>query len=216
MPISLSTNALVELSQLKSELGISGDSENDNLNRIINSISQQIEKYVGRKLYYEADIEEKVAGYGTNFLMVSRTPLISIDSITYSDATEDSNNYEIHGDGNSGLIYRPGGWVNTSESFNTYAGDPIAGTNRKTYTITYTGGYITQKQDTDGVGTRNLPYDIEDAALILSVSRYRKTGSSLGVKSESLLSGEVTYFDSSAHGIPEIVKSILNPYREIV
>jgi len=36
---------------------------------------------------------------------------------------------------------------------------------RPIYLVTYTGGWITPKQDDDGVGTRDLPWDVEQAVL---------------------------------------------------
>lgn len=216
MAISLADNALIELDHLKDELSISGSGEDDKLSRIINSASQQIEKYIGRILYYEADIVEKSAGFGTSFLLTKRTPLHSISSITYDGDTVDSDNYEIHGDGGSGQIYRKSGWNWTAQSIASPSYDPLPGTEQKLYQITYTAGWITAKQETDAVGTRTLPYDIEDAALLLSISRYRNLGSSMGIQSESLLGGKVRYFDSANRGMPQVVKAMLDPYRDIV
>lgn len=214
MPISLATNALLETATLETELGIAAGTMDDVLNRIINRVSDQIQNYIGRELYYEEDIAESITGSPSTILQVKRTPMHSIASITYDGSTIDSSNYEIHST-NAGQIYRPSGWTWTAEVANSPSGDPLPGTERKLYVVTYTAGYITAKQETDGAGSRTLPWDIEDAATMLAVMRYRQIGKSLGVQEESLLSGRIRYFDSANASIPQSIKDILDTYADV-
>ena len=223
MAVSLATNALTTLDTVKGELGITDASQDDTLTRYINMASDFAEQYCATEFFYEEDIEEKVAGYGSMFLQVSRVPLLSIDSISLGGDDLDSDNYEIHPDGAEGRIYFLSGTTWTAASLDVIDTTTLPGSERREYIVTYTGGYITPKQEDEAVGTRTLPWDLEDACISMVNNRYAMKGKDSGVKSEKLLSWAVTYGDSGTSGqsrgrsfVSQDVIDVLDNYRKVV
>ena len=92
------------------------------------------------------------------------------------------------------------------------------GTEEYYYKITYTAGYITQPQDDAAVGTRSLPYDLEDACIQYCAQRYRTKGRDKSIKQEKLLSASVTYENSSGDGsdIPATIRAMIDHYKRVV
>jgi len=212
MTVSLAANALTELAAVKTELGITGSSDDDYLNRAINAASDFVEAYCGRVFYWDDDITEALKGFGDYHLVVSRKPLDTIIAITYDGSTVDSGNYEIH-DADAGIIFAPGRWNNTAYRDTTPTQDPIEGTNRKLYSVNYKAGYVTPKQETDDPTlTRNLPWSLEQACIDLVTAQYRSKGSDKNIKSERLMSWSVVYGDQA---IPPSIKTVLDSYMVI-
>ena len=225
MAVALATNALTTLETAKSELGITGTSEDDTLSRYINAASDFCEKYCKVSFYYDAAVVEKVAGYGSTFLAVSRVPLLSVASIEYRGDEVSSDNYEVHGDGENGFIYASGGWNWTTATSTLLNTSIIPGYERKSYTVTYEGGYITPKQEDEAVGTRTLPWDLEGACLGLVSNQYAAQGKDTSVQSEKLMSWSVSYGGGLGTGggggrgrsvVSQYVLDILNQYRKPV
>lgn len=212
--MALASNALTTLATAKSELQLTGSCDDSYLERLINAASDFVEQYTGRSFYNEAAKVEKVAGYATAFLTVSKSPLNSIASITFDGETVAAADYEIHNAG-AGMIWKRGGWVWTAPRRQDITDPPLPGYERRLYQVTYDGGYITPNQ----VGTRDLPYDLEDAALRLVAMRYRQRGRDPSIVSERLLSWSASYDKGSggsetAPGIPPDVVSILDRYKQ--
>lgn len=225
--MALTSAALTTLANVKTELGITASTWDTTIERMIEVVSDQIANYCGRTLHYSAAEAEKVIGSGEAFLVVTRTPLLSITSITYDGATVSSSNYAIHGDGKSGLIYSDYGWVWTALGTGGASSEPYPGAEEKRYIVTYAGGYITPQQVADdGALTRSLPYDLEDAAIRMAAARYRKQGVDLSVASRKLGDAAESYFDGAsaglsgglgkASGIPAEIETILNRYKRAV
>lgn len=209
----LTSNALTTLQTVKDELEITDTSQDATLERLINAASDAIERYCERAFHYEEDIVEKVAGYGTPFIVVSRTPIISISSIKIGDSTLDSSEYELTG---GGLIYRLNGtWGWSAQYAEGIVYEQIAGTEEQNIAVTYTGGYVTQNQeDNDPTLTRSLPYDLEEACITAVVALYSRIGERADVKRESLMSASYEY--DRATGLPTIVLDMLMPYKKVV
>jgi len=219
MPVAIAANALTNLASVKAELGIAtGDtSQDDFLTRAINSASALIERYCNRPFSYAAAEVEKLAGYGTTRLVVKRTPLKTITSIAFDGATILATDYAIE-DAEAGFIFRRTGWLWTASNISGVVYAPYPGSEEKLYQVTYAGGYVTPAQvDAAPVPpppapVRDLPYDLEDAAIRLAVQRYHDKGSELGISSESLMSYSVSYGGKSVNGIPEEIATLLNGY----
>ncbi len=68
-------------------------------------------------------------------------------------------------------------------------------------------------------GTRDLPYDLEDACILLVAKRFRRKGKDPGIKSKKLMSYAVTYggqgAGDSVMGIPAEIAHMLNPYKRL-
>lgn len=146
MSVALTSNALTTLATLKSVLGISGSTEDDNLNRAINVASQRIQNFLNRKLYYQAVTDEPQPGNDATMLYVDVYPIVSLTSITEDDATVAATSYEVS-DADHGEIYRSSGlWSWNGRSYNSINRDPAWDDETYNYyKITYTGGYVLPK-----------------------------------------------------------------------
>jgi hypothetical protein len=110
--MAVPTGSLTTLTNVKTELSISSSSDDSYLERLIGAATGLISSYTKRTFHYGTAITEYVHGFGTPHLKVSRTPIVSITSITYDGSTIDSDDYEVRGsDANAGIIYKPSCWV---------------------------------------------------------------------------------------------------------
>jgi hypothetical protein len=209
----LAANALTTLQTVLDELSLTGDgsSQDARLIRYINAASTAIESYCNRSFYRESAKVEKVAGYRSVILQVSKRPLNSIASITFDGDTVDSDNYEIHGNGDLGQIYGVGGWLWTAVLREDIVSAPMPGSERLLYEVTYDGGYYTPEQ---GAGTPALPDDLEDACIQMVTGRWQSKGRDPNLKSEKLTTWAATY-DNDPSGIPANVRLILDRYAEV-
>jgi hypothetical protein len=205
--MSLNANALTTVAAVQAVTGMSGITT-PVAERLINAASAFLEgpRGIARKLYQDSAIVVKVAGYGDPYLRVSQTPINSVTSITYDGSTVDVSDYEID-DAGEGLIYLSGGATWTAPRASGLISNlPLAGMERRLYTITYDGGWITPAQG----GSATLPADIEEACLQLVVSGYRKDGQDQAIASERIMSTSVTYRPDS---VPQFVTDVTGSYR---
>ena len=204
--MALNSNALTQISTVETELSLTADAQDAELTRYIDTASDQIERYVNRKLYYGSAIIEKVAGSGDAFLWISRTPLSSITSVVWlgDSSTITGSTYEIW-EADQGNLYRSAGWNDTK----------ISATDYTRYQVTYVGGWITPQQDADdGALTRNLPWDLETACISMVVGLWRQKGADRTIRSESVLNTSVNY-ERHAGGIDPSVRAILDSYKRM-
>lgn len=190
--MALVTGSLVTLATVKTELGISSSTDDAYLERVIAASTDTISAFCRRTFHYETGIVEKVSGSATPYMTLAKAPLVSIASITYDGSTVDSTDYEIH-DAKAGLVYNKGTWIWYATGGAGITHLPKVGTERKMYTVTYTGGYITAAQDNGTTLIRNLPYDLEDACVQLVNYRYKARARDMSIASESLLNASVSY-----------------------
>lgn len=150
----LSAHALTTLEELKSELLISGNTEDSYLARLINSASDAIRSYCGRDFAKDRRTEKR-SGSGTPLLLLPLYPIAEVDSVIVDGAALSPDSYDI--DAKMGALIRVGGiWPASSE---------------RNITVTYTGGYVTPVQAAaDPDLTRNLPYDIEEACIVTAAT----------------------------------------------
>jgi len=206
----LAQNALTTLDAVKDDLGITDPRCDSRLERAINVASGFIERYTGRIFYRNTAIVEKIAGFGGHALMVNRTPINSIASITFDGITVNAADYSI-GDALAGTIHSNGGWSWTAHTARNISSSPIPGTERLLYTVTYDGGWYTPKQQDDtSANTRALPWDLEEVAIELSRLSWHAKSRNPGIASEKLLSWSASYSEGQ---IPSHVKSTLDVYR---
>lgn len=204
--MALATNALTTIANAEAELGLTSGAQDALLTRYIDTASDQIERYVNRKLYYGASIIEKVAGSSDAFLYISRTPLSSVTSIVWlgDSSTVTASDYEIW-ETDQGKIYKSSGWNNAKISANEF----------ERYQVTYVGGWITPQQDADdGALTRDLPFDLETACINMIVGLWRQKGADRTIRSESILGTSVSY-ERHQDGIDPSVRSILDSYKRM-
>lgn len=144
---------LTTVTRVKSELGVTSTSYDSLLGDIVDRASAAVESYCHRTFAREV-VSETTPGFGGIHLQVTRTPLISVSSITQNSNTVDSTGYSI-ADANKGWIYRRDGWDWTAQVHEglhaTWAwmdhGFPLARTEEPQFTVAYTGGYIMPEEN---------------------------------------------------------------------
>lgn len=223
--MALTVIALTTVPELESELGVTPGTEVRALERAIQVASAEVARIAGRVLYRVASAVDRVKGYGNARLVLPRAPVVSIASIALlaDDGTVletfDSSTYELE-NAEAGIVYRALGWPWTLTEASGVDGGAVAGSERAALRVTYTAGWITPWQADPSfpggaVGSRDLPYDIEDAVIQAAVSRYRSRGRDAGVKSERLGEEAVTYADVSQGGswLPPAAYRVAQAYR---
>lgn len=192
--MALASNALTTVATAEDVLSISSGTETTRLQRMINVASDIVENYIGRVLYRNTAITEKVGGEPGPILFLARPPINSITSISYSGAALSTDSYEIH-EANAGQVYAIGGsWVSTTAFLGDIGSTIYPGYERRLYTVVYDGGWYTPAQeDTTPANTRALPYDIEEATLAIVAYLRRSMGRDPSVSGESLLGSSISY-----------------------
>lgn len=226
--MTLSSNALCTLADLKTELGITVTTFDTTLERMIESSTAAIEKYCGRPqgFHWETARVDNVKGFGTVILHVPKTPLLSIASIVFdpddANDTVAATEYRID-NAQQGRIYRENGWLWTVAFGEAILTHPLPGTEESLFRVTYAGGFKTANQvgtNPPGLGVtgpRTLPYDLEDACITLAALRYRWAARDPAVNSERLLSWGASYNSDRGAGsiVPRDVAGVLDGYARV-
>jgi len=215
---------LTTLDVVKTELKISlPDVSQDNvIERLIKVAGDIVETYCGRNFEYKENVVERVVGWGTPYIEVSRTPLIELISVDFLPpfvgevvSSTDLENFEIF-DSHGGVIIS--NFFNFPWGARAHGGmvrDPLPGTERKNIEVVYSGGYITpQMVREDEDLERTLPFDLEQAVIDTVVGLFKQRGSDKNIVSEQLMSARLTYDRSNV--IPESVRDTLKHYRRII
>jgi len=159
------------------------------LEELINSVTDFMERYCGRRFYKTTYTALLVDGNGTAYLFLDNYPIISVATIhSYSvftaDVLYDSNYYKIYA--SEGYIYRALRW-------------PYGQKNIK---ITYDAGYDF------AVG---IPPELEYICNSMVKMRFNNEGKS-GIKSEKMGGYSVTYSEES---MPQDIRVKLNQWRKL-
>jgi hypothetical protein len=193
---------LTTLARLKQELDISGSAHDVLLAAKLDEASSDIEAALGYRLARESVIETfwPVGGdMALEYLMLDRTPVASIDSVTRDAAAVDASLWRV--DPDTGQIYA----VDAS-------GYPCGWLIRQSLAIAYTGGWILP-----GETGRNLPAGIEGAAIELVADYWAATGRDPSVRSETIPGVISTDYWVGAIGeegeLPPRVQMKLAPFR---
>jgi hypothetical protein len=222
MPTTTPTmqSALTTLHRVKEELGLElTDASHDAyLQFLINAATTSIEKFTGRKFAQETLVEH-VPGYGSTRIMVSRTPIVEINEIRVGEppvdpAVIDPTTYAIE-DRHAGLIRRINfTWRYTGFSRQWIERERLPGTEAPTIAVDYKGGYVTPKMaEDDPELQRDLPYDLENAALMLITTRFATRGERRDIVTERVMSASFTYSRSE---LPQEVVDILHHYERVM
>lgn len=145
--MAVAANALTTLARVKAELGITDALKDALLEGWINDASEAIERRCGRK-FQRAEVLEKLRGTGTQSLLLSRTPVVSVTSVEVDGTMLEDDDYEID-DGGAGILNRESGWPTSGESCVGIAWTPVPGTGKRNIEVTYTAGYVTPGQATE-------------------------------------------------------------------
>lgn len=211
----LTASALTTLAALKAELSLSSSAEDAYLASLIERASARLVSLCGgRQWHYDQAITEKVASWGSPFLLLTRRPVWSVASVEL-EGVAFTDEYYIENALAGVLARKQSVWPSTALRVGI-EGEPMAGAERRLYTVVYAGGWVTPSQATPEL-PRTLPHDIEEAALALAVQTYRQRGRDLTIQSKKLLSASVTYATGEAAStLPAVVSSVIAAYGEVI
>ena len=192
--MSLATFALTSVANVREVVGSAVDT--DRIERAIMAVSEAFAKYTGRDLHYGASVTEFHVGHAQEDLYLRRRAIVSVSSVyIYSEAqtvaTIDSvlpgalvmeTVYRSDALDALGVLKRFGRWPIGCSTWGDLTGQPNLTDRSPNIRVVYTGGYITPQQATDGVGTRTLPYDLEEACIREATGRL--TRPTPGLKAE--------------------------------
>jgi hypothetical protein len=154
MAITVTTAArstrLTRVENVQSDLGITTDTVL--IERLIDEASAAIESYCHRPFAREA-YTETLAGYGSNKLMLSRTPIVGTPSALLFDSNV-LTDFSV-ADANAGLLYRRGGFAWTAQTFPGLSagggfldlGSPLPRSEEPLYAVDYIAGYLLPDQN---------------------------------------------------------------------
>lgn len=165
MSITVDTAApskdLTTLPNVKGVLGLDMSEDAYILQRI-RRISSAIERHC-RRVFARETVTETLPGNGRTLLLLSRTPIVSISSLTIDgDAQTAPDDYSIR-DREVGSLFREKGWPSSEYDRGSFTPQ---GSNqfKESISVTYVGGYVLPSfADVDDPVT--LPPEIEDAAI---------------------------------------------------
>lgn len=178
--------------------GNAGD--DDQVIRWIREASDLLRSGAGREFYWQSGYTERTDARDAPEIFVrDHVPIDSISKIVRQNdpstggTTVDSDTYEAAKDGLGTVRRVHGVWLSTAMGRAGPVGGRQPGTEQPILKVTYDGGWKTPEQDTQGVGTRDLPWDVEGAVLSHVELKWHRNGQSPGVKSLSMADGSITY-----------------------
>jgi len=201
------TTKLTTLDTVKAELGIADNTQDALLNTLIEQASSFIKNYCERE-FGRATYREFVPSYGNQYLVLSQTPIQSVEYIKLMDYEIPQSNYLILKD--KGMIYSRYGWSWEILLYGkTVTSIPIPGSEIPIYEVKYTAGYVLPSETTDG---ERLPTIIERVCIDLVKIYYYSAQRDVSIGSERFGDYSVTYKENR---IMEIA-NILDSYRRVI
>lgn len=214
---------LCTLADLKRKLNITVDEFDEDLDDLIEAASAFISNYTGRTFGRET-VVESIAGGGKPYLLLERTPIVSLDEVLYDDFAITAVSIQ---DDRAGIVFLERGFTDTSLAFNTIDYAPSS-YNRLRWHFTYEGGYILPNWEDYAGGAPNLPRDLQQACLELAKSYYVTNKVSIsgaaGISSYKVGETSIQFSSGSSNagddqlliGVPVSVRATLNHYRRLV
>lgn len=158
---------LTTVTLLKAELGISGSAEDAALGVLIDQATDIIRRFTARE-FGQAAYRETIIGHGGTILMLTHTPIVSVQVVASGGSP--IADYVVE-DPDAGFLQRQSGWAsgeligwNIAPFYSPDRGYP-------NFSVDYTAGWKLPN-DTG----RTLPHDAERMALELSKLLYRTKG----------------------------------------
>lgn len=212
------STALVEVTTVRSELPNCGAADDPRIQRLISVASEAIAG--GAQSYFGfpaglATYKETLPGTGTNLLILARTPIVSVTTVTHrGDVLTD---FTVE-NAEAGLLHRQSGFVWAPQGdVRSLVSHALPGTGRLDWEIDYQAGWLLP-----GENNRSLPAAIEEAALE-TVKRLLAMGSGNGTKDvvrQKIGDTEVQFADTDGKafnrwGLPPVAVALLRPYRRL-
>lgn len=176
----------------------------------INSMSDYLERYCGRKLKSQTYTDEPYSGTGRQLLLLRQWPVTALTAVKVSGTLiNPPTDYSMSDeDAKRGQIFAPNGW-SYDGALVGLVGEPIAP--YRPYLITYTAGYILPKDATPD-NPQTLPGDLQQACIELISAKLSVVGSE-NVKSDHLGDASKSYFEDD---LPPAIKAVFDRYRRYV
>ncbi|PWC53271.1 phage head-tail connector protein [Azospirillum sp. TSO22-1] len=192
---------LTTLTAVKTELKLSGTTDDGWLGEVIDRASAAVRNHCNRIFALETVRETFRLCTPTDSLILTRWPVVSIVSVTESGTTVATSGYEVEAD--TGILYR----LTTSDRRRCWASPKIV--------VEYQAGYTLP-----GTTGATLPDDVERATMMLVKAEwYARTRDPL-VKAENVDSVLETTFWVGGFGtgatLPPDVVALLSPHRQPV
>lgn len=154
MAITVSTlspyTRLTTTAKVQAELGIATDATL--LDALVDRASAAVETYCNRTFQRET-LTETLPGFGDIHLQLTRTPIVSVSSVTYNTSTTITD-YSV-ASAAKGWLYRQAGWEWTVQVWPGLTGalqyldmgSPVPRSEEPLYSVVYTAGYLLPQAD---------------------------------------------------------------------
>lgn len=190
---------LTTVANFKEMMDITVSTYDTFLGKLIDRASQAIVTYCGREFAKET-VSETLSSKGNPFLWLSRTPVVSITSISHSGDALDTDEYDLQEPTQGKIFNTSGSWLYTGLSLD--------------YTVVYVAGYVLPSFAS---GTITLPEDVQAAALELTKLMWLGRKQDSSVKSESVPDVYTVEYGSMSSGklltSNGVIVDLLSPYR---
>ena len=224
MTTTIQPGALTTLARLKSSMRIVGASaDDDGLIEAVNVATAMIERYCGRTFARAALVDERYPAQGGLRLCLTRTPIVSIESIDL-DGVIDASGYVVES-AEAGIVYFRSSMPRRGVTRPGISQDLHPGTSPPDLLVSYTAGYVTPEQaDVGGAYAGDpitLPADLERAAKQLAGHVFASPPGFVGgfVASERLGDASIAYRadadEGSSGAIPSPIRAALSAFRRV-
>jgi len=189
---------LTTYATVKAELGLTDDTQQTYIERLINVASQKIENYCNRKFNLTTYTLERYTGDDTNKLALRNYPVAALTRVIIDDTEIVTSTLIL--DAIAGLIDYKDSLFYSDTLKSGIAEYPEL--YQKNIQVTYTAGFAT------------IPYDLEEVCIKEVVSRYENKGTAKNLKSWSLGNVSKTYSEQTQNGtgLLQTSKNILDNY----
>jgi len=202
MPVTLLNYSLTTLAKVKLYLGISGSTQDDYLNTLINNVTGFIEGYCGNRRFLATNyVEIYDSERGKKKLFLNQLPINSFTSLEYRTGTPSIPSWVTYS-ADSYLTYKKEGYLGF------YGSLPWV---MQGLRATYNAGYLIDFTDETNATLHTLPFDLVGVATELVGAKYRSNESE-GTVSQSTEGQSVT-FSSQSSKISTEQKTVLSKYK---
>lgn len=173
MPEIILPYALTTLDRVKDKLGLDKTNQDVVLSRIINSVTDWLEKQCNRRFKETTYSNElySVRGKNETVLLLKNAPVTTLGSIQYRQGQVGSptwtnytvNDFELVGDGLSGMV-----------KFYTYLNQGLVQGINTIRVASYTAGYKIDFKNAGDVSLHNLPSEVSELAEKLVIKFFQR------------------------------------------
>lgn len=190
------TTYLTTVAAVKTELGLTSNEHDAQLAGYISQASASVKSYCNRIFARESVSETFRLEQRQRGLILARFPVSAIDAIVENDETLAETDYDL--DTDNGALWR----VRSDSPADWPCGKIV---------VAYTAGYLLP-----GDENRDLPEDVERAAITLAVQSFNSAGVDATMKRESVDGiGSRERFPLSANGMTPEADALLARYRQV-